>query len=257
MRIHALENAETISSFSEFVSWCEDNFEKRSAFIFRGQANTEWKLLPKASRSPYNSRNAETRFSVWERRATMWLDLSLNYQQKLCIAQHNGLATRLLDWSFNPLVALYFAVSDEIFRQETNHRNYCSIVYAINITSPRILEENNLKNQSGDHFCLVRGSGPNHRLASQSGVFTFDPNRILDSENSIDQEVSLKCIKIKNQREIESSLYRHGIHHMSIFPDLHGFLIILTVLKQSIGFNGVVHLIQMTFHFMKLAVNKS
>ena len=42
----------------------------------------------------------------------IFLKESYNDWDMLTIAQYHGLAARLLDWSFNPLVAAYFAVKD-------------------------------------------------------------------------------------------------------------------------------------------------
>lgn len=227
LRYPALASAKTASNFEEFISWCEEISSNRHVHIFRGQANVDWPLLAKADRKNYRL-DANHRFKVWERRASMWLDPSLNNLQKLCIAQHNGLATKLLDWSFNPLVALYFSVSDDFLMENgksVSDFEKVSVVYAIDLSESRIREKEvvECRNEGGDIY-VVRGSGPNNRLANQSGIFIVDPSQCLEIKASnVDvSKIKISAIRIKNQKNIEASLYRYGIHHMSVYPDLYG-----------------------------------
>src|SRR5437762_8166002 len=82
---------------------------------FRGQANAEWPLLPKAGRPEYSLPNgrSEGRLLAWSSQAVAYdSNLPTNEWERLAVAQHFGLATCLLDWSQNPLVSLYFACSE-------------------------------------------------------------------------------------------------------------------------------------------------
>jgi hypothetical protein len=82
---------------------------------FRGQADATWSLVPKAGRAKYSLPDGRGygRFRSWSQQAVAYYEaIPENDWERLAIAQHFGLATCLLDWTYNPLVALYFACAE-------------------------------------------------------------------------------------------------------------------------------------------------
>jgi hypothetical protein len=104
--------------------------EERS-WLFRGQANAEWHLLPTLYRGnpdPYeiNQRKKQTQdFVVALKQNSAVLGLfGLTDEQLLAVAQHYGFPTYLLDFTYNLEVAAYFASS-------TNLTSEVGVIYCI------------------------------------------------------------------------------------------------------------------------------
>jgi hypothetical protein len=82
--------------------------------FFRGQSDAAWKLKPKAGRPPFDSIEDDALYQEWIDGGRQYItDSPSTKLEWLAIAQHHGLATRLLDWSLNPFVAAFFAVWED------------------------------------------------------------------------------------------------------------------------------------------------
>src|SRR5262245_34900329 len=93
-------------------------------WIFRGQREADWDLIPKIDRMEFKNYRKLVRDPRWRRLkhedrlltdfmkgARPYVGIApRNLWEWLAVAQHHGLATRLLDWTANPMAALFFAV---------------------------------------------------------------------------------------------------------------------------------------------------
>lgn len=85
----------------------------RSTFAYRGVSDETWPLKNGLSRlgSPYPmmEQNLIKQFKKYAQGQVVERDTEWHW---LSIAQHHGLPTRLLDWTYSPLIALHFATEE-------------------------------------------------------------------------------------------------------------------------------------------------
>ena len=135
-----------IETFDEYLTTIHgelgQNGEGRRRLYFRGQSKRTvdgYTLTPSVARYKHLSglAMADLEQKEWEVLETFSNHL-LTYVQhrpqtaweELAIAQHHGLPTRFMDWTTNPLVALYFAV------RHTSGKSHDSAVYVL-ISNPK------------------------------------------------------------------------------------------------------------------------
>lgn len=204
--------------------------------MYRGQGDISWPLLPKAGRPEFllNAKVTASginlqqrdlgRFKDWRDQAIAYCDnLPENDFECLAYAQHYGLATRLLDWSDNPLVALYFAAENQ---SNADGVVFCYLGWTCLDEKKAIL---------GKLGSVARFSPRpfDRRILAQNGVFTYHPipeqpltpkPAVEDAKEIAPDGVDLVAIRvIANLKPILlRQLSEVGISRKTLFPDLEG-----------------------------------
>jgi len=102
-----------ITNLSQYMALVEGSHREVPFLLFRGQ-RTDETLLPKIARihvAPLRDGVEKAMLVEFKRMSKPLLrEETRSDWDWLALAQHHGLATRLLDWTQNPLAALWFAV---------------------------------------------------------------------------------------------------------------------------------------------------
>ena len=224
-------------------------------YLFRGQSNSEWTLKSGAARrlNPGSSKEHEVYVKEYlyyhrqlierARRIVPFGDAErpLNDLQMMANLQHFGAGTGLLDFTRNPLVALWFASSDfneddgKIFILSDSDRK-CKIITSSyeDLDSDQILskqsgsavfstrENNDLINEELSKFEYLIWEPP---MSGHAGIRIFGQRSvfIIGRPDIQVQDVSSLVVLAEHKRELLAELATVDISENTIFRDLVGY----------------------------------
>jgi hypothetical protein len=220
------------TTLPEYISLIEEHC-KTDNWLFRGQRE-DWPMLPKLARLvPRKNHLVDEQDMVREFRRNLREFVPFppaDDWELLALAQHHGMATRLLDWTLSPLVALWFAVENPA--EDTNKSG---VVHIFEYEEDDMVKDY----QKESPFDLGRTlffipKSVTGRIRVQRGYFSVHrqttKHEWVPLQESAGLSPHLQKIEIPSGSfaTLRYSLDRCGINRASMFPDLDGLSAYLT-----------------------------
>lgn len=161
--------------------------------------------------SSYVRRRIHNHLSYLPKDKYMWPES--DFYEIISLAQHHGIPTRALDWSYDFKVALYFAVEDIL----ENNNEDC-VLWAFNY---KLFEDNynphldlNNPTHEVEEFSIYRPEyNNNSNLKAQKGLFTFFPTDINYSDKNMpfDEIIAKLLITRRTQDQFDENYVYYDI----------------------------------------------
>lgn len=231
-----------LGSWRDFPAFMirEDVLRFSHEAVWRGQSSASWPLETSFDRAVRRAGDQPTeqlarlhleRFkrATRGRRITAYRP-SLSDDDWWTLGQHYGLVTPMLDWTYSPYVALYFAFLDHECADPAERR----AVWAVNLKNLHTLNARVAAAPppgAGEHG--LRTLDPmvdeNARLVNQNGVFTRGPvGTTVDAwvRQALGGEAQAILVKVlipgHDRDDCLRYLNKMNINHATLFPDLDG-----------------------------------
>jgi hypothetical protein len=208
----------------------------------RGQPKYSWGLVPTIGRKlqfagyetdGYDKDREERLLHQFRRYATAFPGGRVDERELLLLARHHGMPVRLLDWTSNPLVALYFACVDDGLLQEDGaiwmilRREHDWRKSYYNIYDPETKPILKLKGVKIIYlpYLSPRILAQSSHLTTQDdpsiGLEEYNPSKYKSTDFDIEEVQKWKILAGAKQKFI-FRLQRCGINERAMFPDLDG-----------------------------------
>ncbi|MFA4986306.1 MAG: FRG domain-containing protein [Candidatus Brocadiia bacterium] len=250
----SVKHVQTLQGFvSEIESLVAD---PKEPYWFRGVGDASYPLLPSLYRHPDLHLPDELR-KLEQDLLNRFIERSVPYQtfrpsstwESMFLMQHYGIPTRLLDWTENPMVALFFALTAAYRDSKTKNVTASPAVWAL---SPRLWNERafahvtykggplSVSDQllkpytpSGDDeppalAAAIFGIHNSPRIVAQRGVFTIFGSKVeamqltFASETFSDRAIIKYVVPKAAVDSILQKLYATGFTEAVMFPGLDG-----------------------------------
>lgn len=278
--------SEKIKSIDDLFESLHNTFINDEKYIFRGQANNTWKIRPTLLRYECSK---IFQLKIIENSSFKPLETNLdipylktyNSIEYLSILQHFDYPTRLLDLTYDPLIALFFAchskneidfnsdgvfccVNSKIFKQQDLRKIPAPIFdkHFENIDQASFWQMIDV-----DTLVFIKQSFGNIRLRNQHGCFLLFPFATIDTNDQyypsledflqwsnrklceINNDDGLYCFMAKKSVDakckrmiLEELEINYGISYKTLFPEMDNQ--IETKFREMINFS-ITHLIDL------------
>jgi len=220
----------------------------RSNFAYRGVSDVDYDLKTSLIRMGGDYKSLEQHIiRGFQKYAHLEMREESSIWNWLSLAQHHGLPTRLLDWTYSPYVALHF-VTDHIDKYDKDGAIWCvnfvetnkslspalqdkldhagARVFTTNMLNEAVQSLTSFDRQAIDPLVVfLEPPSLDSRIVNQSGLFSL----ITDAQTSLDewlperQGVYRKIVIPKELKwEIRDKLDQSNMNERVLFPGLDG-----------------------------------